>query len=89
MEKKDLVHNRNKRYLSPPSKLLGEDTCAALSSPSQVPSVVGQAIVMTTAWILGPYPSDLAAAGMGASVFPGLLGRRFLPPLRHVEDISS
>lgn len=51
--------------------------------------MVGQAIVMTTAWILGPQPSDLAAAGMGASVFPGLLGRRFLPPLRHVEDISS
>ena len=47
MEKKDLAHNRNKKYLSPRSKLVGEDTHPEPSSlcPSH-PTVVGETIVI-------------------------------------------
>lgn len=93
MEKKDLVHNRNKRYLSPPSHVLGEDTRAAPSSLCpRHPSVMEQRAVVTLVGGLvptrRPLPQGRAGGNQHSPTWALWVGV-FLPPPGRVEDTSS
>ena len=85
MEKKDLAHNRNKKHLSPRSKLV-EDTHPepSLSAPATPPWWERQLLYNYELGFLAPTPQRIAGQR-----FLGSLGGRFLSLWRHFEDISS